>query len=80
MILSYYGCLQDIYFSFVTIRFEEVVREPGFNFIYTVREEILRKHGSRFGGQVELGVIHVAVKMNIIFPENITKGKSCNNY
>ena len=46
--------------------------EPGFNFVLTVRQGRRREYGSGFGGQVELGVICVAVKLNIVFPENKT--------
>ena len=52
-------------FSFLTVEFEEVVREPGFNFIQAVREVRQREHGGGFGGQVELGVICMACFVKI---------------
>ena len=60
---------------FLTIEFEEVVREPGFNFIQAVREGRGREHGGGFGGQVEQGVICIAVKSNAVFPKNKAKGE-----
>ena len=60
---------------FLTVEFEEVVREPGFNFIQAVREGRLRQHGGGFGGRVEPGVICIAVKFNVVFPKNKAKGE-----
>ena len=49
--------------------------EPVFYFSDAVSKGGGWKRGGGFGGEIELGVIGITVKMDVVFTEDIAKGK-----
>lgn len=57
--------------SFTAIKLEKIVSEPNFDFFQS--ENNVGGNEAVGLGEIELGVIRIAMKMNVIFPEIVAK-------
>lgn len=62
-------------FSFIAVEFEEVVVHPGFYVGEAVGEGGENSCGDGFGGDVDLSVVSIAVKVKSMAADDVTKWK-----
>jgi hypothetical protein len=63
-------------FGFIAVEFEEVVLHPSFNISQAGGESGVGGSSDGFGGEVQLGVVGITVKMEAMAAEDLTKGEN----